>query len=215
MEKFVCYSFRTLKSISSLLPLIFSGFSPPLIHFSLILSKLFLMSNSSSSFSLYQNASCSFFVLIALLIFSYLPSFPKDSSKSSPAFEKAIALLKKYEGLHKNHGSLIGYGHLVVKGDGYRPGDNLSETQAERLLRKDLKKLCKEFRQLGKDSLFMAVFAYNLGSGGATRSSVYKSLMAGNRNIKASYLSYCTSKGKVISQLQKRRQEEYDTLFVR
>ena len=60
----------------------------------------------------------------------------------------------------------------------------------------------------------MAVFAYNLGSGGATRSSVYKNLVAGKRNIKNSYLSYCTAKGKVITQLQKRRQEEYDTLFL-
>lgn len=173
------------------------------------------MANSSSSFSLPFSNFCYLFNLIILVFFlNALPSYAKARSKSSPEFEKAIALLKKYEGLHKNHGSLIGYGHLVVKGDGYRPGDNLSEAQAERLLRKDLLKLCKEFRQLGKDSLLMAVFAYNLGSGGATRSSVYKNLMAGNRNIKASYLSYCTAKGKVITQLQKRRQEEYDTLFI-
>lgn len=138
----------------------------------------------------------------------------KNAAKTSPEFEKAIALLKKYEGLHRNHGNLIGYGHLVVKGDGYAPGANLSEAQAERLLRKDLLKLCKEFSHLGKDSLFMAVFAYNLGSGGASRSSVYKKLAAGNRNIKESFLSYCTAKGKIITQLQKRRQEEYETLFI-
>ncbi|MDE6298056.1 MAG: glycoside hydrolase family protein [Muribaculaceae bacterium] len=154
---------------------------------------------------------CALFILI---VASSCTLQAKGSKKTSPEFEKAIELLKKYEGLHKNHGNLIGYGHLVVKGDGYAPGANLSEAQAERLLRKDLLKLCKEFRHLGKDSLFMAVFAYNLGSGGATRSSVYKNLVAGKRNIKNSYLSYCTAKGKVITQLQKRRQEEYDTLFL-
>lgn len=173
------------------------------------------MANSSSSFSSSRFNLFSLFNLVLLVIvMTSFPAHAKHQSKTSPEFEKAIALLKKYEGLHKNHGNLIGYGHLVVKGDGYRAGDNLSEAQAERLLRKDLLKLCKEFSHLGKDSIFMAVFAYNLGSGGASRSSVYKKLAAGNRNIKESFLSYCTSKGKVITQLQKRRQEEYDTLFI-
>lgn len=171
------------------------------------------MSNSASSLSSSRVATTSFISFFLLLILSFSMD-AKNAAKTSPEFEKAIALLKKYEGLHRNHGNLIGYGHLVVKGDGYAPGANLSEAQAERLLRKDLLKLCKEFSHLGKDSLFMAVFAYNLGSGGASRSTVYKKLAAGNRNIKESFLSYCTAKGKIITQLQKRRQEEYETLFI-
>ncbi|MDE6753696.1 MAG: glycoside hydrolase family protein [Muribaculaceae bacterium] len=171
-----------------------------------------LKSSNGSSFCV--SSLLKVIIVLAAVIFSAENSYVSAKGKaSSPEFEKAIALLKKYEGLHKNHGNLIGYGHLVVEGDGYKPGANLSEAQADRLLRKDLRLLCKEYRSLGKDSLLMAVFAYNLGKGGVARSSVYKSLQAGNRNIKNTYLSYCKAKGKIITQLQKRRQEELETLF--
>lgn len=132
----------------------------------------------------------------------------------SPEFEKAVAVIKKYEGLHKNQGSLIGYGHKVVAGDKYKRGANLTEEQADKLLREDLSKLCAKYRSFGKDSLLLSALAYNCGIGVVAKSTVYKNLLAANRNIKSSYLSYNRARGKVLSQLSKRRKEEYETLFI-
>lgn len=132
----------------------------------------------------------------------------------SPEFEKAVAVIKKYEGLHRNKGSLIGYGHKVIAGDKYKRGANLTEAQADRLLREDLQKLCAKYRSFGKDSLLLSALAYNCGIGVVAKSSVYKNLLEGNRDIKKSYLSHNRARGKVLSQLSKRRQEEFETLFI-
>ena len=129
-------------------------------------------------------------------------------------FDKAVELIMKYEGLHKNHGNLVGYGHKIVKGDPYKPNQNLSQAQAEKLLRKDLAKLCEKYRSFGKDSLLLSALAYNCGIGMVAKSSVYKKLSAGDRNIKANYLSYSKANGKTLSQLKQRRIEEYETLFI-
>lgn len=139
---------------------------------------------------------------------------PAPAKSYSPEFEKAVSVIKKYEGLHKNKGSLIGYGHQVVKGDKYKRGANLTEAQADALLRSDLEKLCARYRSFGKDSLLLSALAYNCGIGVVAKSSVYKKLKAGDRDIKTSYLSHCRARGKVLSQLKKRRQEEYETLFI-
>lgn len=129
-------------------------------------------------------------------------------------FDKAVELIKKYEGLHKNHGDLIGYGHKIVAGEPYKRNQNLTEAQAEALLRKDLAALCEKYRSFGKDSLLLSALAYNCGTGMVARSSVFKNLQAGNRNIKAAYLSYSKANGKTLSQLKRRRTEEYETLFI-
>ena len=60
-----------------------------------------------------------------------------------PPFERAIVVIKHFEGLHNKaeHYPYVGYGHKVL------PGENLStdmtEEEADRLLRSDLRKLCK------------------------------------------------------------------------
>ncbi|MBD5357032.1 MAG: lysozyme [Bacteroides sp.] len=132
----------------------------------------------------------------------------------SAEFEKAVTVIKKYEGLHKNKGSLIGYGHKVTKGDKYKAGANLTEAQADALLRSDLEKLCAKYRSFGKDSLLLSALAYNCGIGTVAKSSVYKNLQQGNRNIKASYLAHSKYRGKTLSQLKRRRTEEFETLFI-
>lgn len=129
-------------------------------------------------------------------------------------FDKAVELIKKYEGLHKNHGNLVGYGHKILPGEPYKPNQNLSQAQAEKLLRKDLAKLCERYRSFGKDSLILSALAYNCGTGMVAKSTLYKKLQAGDRNIKANYLSYSKANGKTLTQLKKRRIEEYETLFI-
>ncbi|MBD5264467.1 MAG: lysozyme [Bacteroides sp.] len=130
-------------------------------------------------------------------------------------FDKAVEVIMKYEGLHKNKGNLVGYGHKILKGEPYKVNQTLSQAEAEKLLRKDLTKLCETYRSFGKDSLLLATLAYNCGIGTVAKSSVYKKLQAGNRNIKDAYLSYCKANGKTLSQLKRRRIEEFETLFIK
>lgn len=132
----------------------------------------------------------------------------------NPQFDKAVEIIKKYEGLHKNHGNLVGYGHKIVAGEPYKVNQTLSEAEADKLLRKDLAALCEKYSSFGKDSLLLAALAYNCGIGVVAKSSILKKLQAGDRNIKESYLSYSRSRGKTLSQLQKRRTEEFEALFI-
>lgn len=137
-------------------------------------------------------------------------------SGGSPEFEKAVEIIKKYESLHKaSHWPLIGYGHLVQKGENFKKGKVLSQKEAEELLREDLRKLCSKYSSFGPDSILLAALAYNCGTGTVARSSVYKKLLAGDRNIETAYKSHCRYRGKVLSGLKKRREEEFAELFVR
>lgn len=129
-------------------------------------------------------------------------------------FDKAVEIIKKYEGLHKNKGNLIGYGHKILPGEPYKYNQTLSEAEADKLLRSDLAKLCATYRSFGKDSLLLSALAYNCGIGTVSRSRVYKNLLAGNRDIKNSYLSHSKAGGKTLSQLKRRRIEEYEALFI-
>lgn len=155
-------------------------------------------------------------VMIALIGSSGAIGASATASKKaySAEFEKAVTVIKKYEGLHKNKGSLIGYGHKVIAGDKYKAGANLTEAQADALLRSDLEKLCAKYRSFGKDSLLLSALAYNCGIGTVAKSTVYKNLQQGNRNIKASYLAHSKYRGKTLTQLKKRRTEEYELLFI-
>ncbi|MBD5204169.1 MAG: lysozyme [Bacteroidales bacterium] len=132
----------------------------------------------------------------------------------SPQFEKAVEIIKKYETLHKaSHWPLIGYGHRVQKGENYKKGVVLSQKEAENLLRSDLRKLCAMYSSFGPDSILLAALAYNCGPGTVARSSVYKKLLAGDRDIETAYKAHCRYRGKVLSGLKKRREEEFAELF--
>lgn len=130
-------------------------------------------------------------------------------------FEKAVEIIKKYEGLHSaRHWPLVGYGHKVLPGEKISRGKVLSEKEADLLLRKDLLKNCAVFREFGPDSLLLGVLAYNIGSGATLRSSVVTKLRAGNRDIRETYLAHCRYRGKVHTQIKNRRIEEFEALFI-
>lgn len=154
-------------------------------------------------------------ILGLCLSYSLMASSSTSPPKSySVEFEKAVTVIKKYEGLHINKGNLVGYGHKILPTDKYKKNQKLSEEEADALLRDDLSKLCVKYRSFGKDSLLLSALAYNCGIGVVAKSSLYKNLQNGNRDIKASYLSHCRYRGKVLSQLQRRRVEEFETLFI-
>lgn len=160
-------------------------------------------------------------VLTCSLLFGYVDMMVGANTSSSTTavqtiseFDKAVEIIKKYEGLHKKKGNLVGYGHKILPGDPYKYNQTLTEQQADELLRKDLAKLCERYRSFGKDSLLLSALAYNCGIGVVAKSSVYKKLQAGDRNIKESYISHSKYRGKTLSQLKKRRIEEFETLFI-
>lgn len=143
---------------------------------------------------------------------------PSATSLPAPVtdpFEQAVSIIKKYEGMHQpRHWPLVGYGHKVLPGEKYSRSATLSEKQADALLRKDLLKNCAVFREYGADSLLLGTLAYNIGSGNVKRSGVTTALRNGNRDIRELYLAHCRYRGKKLSQLQRRRVEEFETLFI-
>ncbi len=138
-----------------------------------------------------------------------------SNTRKAPTFDDAVEIIKKYEGLHSaRHWPLVGYGHKVLPGEKFTRGKALTEAQADKLLRQDLAKLCARYRSFGPDSLLLAALAYNTGIGTVSKSSVFKKLQAGDRNIKSSYLAHSTYRGRTNAQLKRRRTEEFEVLFV-
>ena len=132
-----------------------------------------------------------------------------------PPFERAVIIFKKFETLHNpKHWPYVGYGHQVQPGEPYRRGVQLTERQADALLRKDLRKFCALYSQSGKDSVLLGALAYNCGPGVVNKSSILKKLKSGDRNIFKSYVSHCRNKGKWHKGLYNRRLTELAILFI-
>lgn len=155
-------------------------------------------------------------LFIVGIAFGFAVSQNESVQQKAPTFEDAIAIIKKYEGLSgPSHWPFVGYGHKVMPGEKFTRGNKLTEAEADALARKDYAKLCAKYRDFGADSLLLAALAYNCGPGVVAKSSVLSKLKAGNRDIEASYIAHSRYKGKQLSQLKRRRQEELATLFVK
>lgn len=134
-----------------------------------------------------------------------------------PPFERAVLIIKHYETLHRpEHWPTIGYGHVVRPGEPYRKGVQLTESQAEALLRKDLREFCALYRPYKVDSLLLACVSYNcgpyriLGNGrNIPKSRLLRKLEAGDREIFTEYVSFCRWNGREISSIRRRRMVEY------
>lgn len=146
------------------------------------------------------------------------PAFAaKRSIMELPPFERAVLIIKSFETMHKpKHWPYVGYGHQVQPNDPYRRGVQLTEPQADALLRKDLAKFIALFADLNpSDALLMGVLSYNIGPGAVKKSTVYHKLKSGDRDILKSYTSHCRYKGKFHRGLHTRRCQEFAALFVR
>ena len=156
-----------------------------------------------------------FFVALLTLVAATPAANAKRSIMELPPFERAVLIIKKFETLHKpKHWPYVGYGHQVQPGEPYRRGVQLTERQADLLLRKDLRKFCALYSQYGKDSILLACLAYNCGPGVVNKSSVLKKLKSGNRDIFKAYTSHCRYKGKFHKGLYNRRLTELAVLFI-
>lgn len=132
-----------------------------------------------------------------------------------PPFERAVIIIKKFETLHRPKDyPYVGYGHRVLPGEPYRRGVQLTEKQADALLRKDLRKFVSLYKAYGKDALLLGVLAYNCGPGVVNKSTILKKLKSGNRDIFKAYTSHCRYKGKWHKGLYTRRITELTALFI-
>lgn len=156
-----------------------------------------------------------FFVAILTLAAATPTAHAKRSIMELPLFERAVLIIKKYETLHRPcHWPTIGFGHVVQPGEPYRRGVQLSERQADALLRKDLMKFVSLYKHMGMpNAILLGTLAYNIGPGAVNRSTVYKKLKRGDRNIYKEYTAHCHYKGKWHRQLHQRRMTEYIALF--
>ena len=90
----------------------------------------------------------------------------------------------------------------------------MSEKEADALLRKDLRKFIAIFKEFPpNDALLLGVLSYNIGPGAVKKSSVYRMLKSGDRNIFKAYTAHCHYKGKFHKQLHQRRLTEYLCLY--
>ncbi len=131
-----------------------------------------------------------------------------------PPFERAVIIIKKFETLHRPKDyPYVGYGYRVLPGEPYRRGAQLTEKQADALLRKDLRKFVSLYKAYGKDALLLGVLVYNCGPGVVNKSTILKKLKSGNRDIFNSYTAHCHYKGKFHAQLHLRKLTEIAALF--
>ena len=144
------------------------------------------------------------------------PAFAtKRSIMELPLFERAVLIIKHFETLHQlKHRPYYGYGHRILPGERFPQSRPLTESEADALLRKDLKKFCAMYSKYGKDSILLGTLAYNIGPGAVNKSSVLKKLNSGNRDIFKPYTSHCRYKGKWHKGLYTRRCMEIAALFI-
>ena len=144
-----------------------------------------------------------------------------------PPFEYTVVVVtsgrttaKKYfEGMHswKNY-PYVGYGHQLQPGERFTA--DMTERQADSLLRADLWKCFDHFKGYGKDALLLTLLAYNvgvgrlLGYGKHSKSRLLRKIEAGDRNFYWEYVSFCRYKGKVLRGLVKRRQVEFALFYI-
>ena len=156
-------------------------------------------------------------ILMAIVTVSVTsPAFAaKRSIMELPLFERAVLIIKKFETMHKpKHWPYVGYGHQVQPGEPYRRGVQLTEAQADALLRKDLAKFVSLYKDYGKDAVLLGALAYNCGPGVVNKSSILKKLKSGDRNIFQAYTFHCRYKGKWHKGIHTRRLTEFAALYI-
>ena len=86
-------------------------------------------------------------IFLSLVLYGKAENPPSDK-------DKAVACIKRWEGWHRGKMPYIGYGHRLLPHE--KLTENLSEAQADSLLRCDLERCLKVFRKYGKDSLILS-----------------------------------------------------------
>ena len=103
-----------------------------------------------------------FAVLSITVFFPGMPSRAENPIKASPdRFSIAVECVKRFEGWHgeKKHWPYVGWGHKVLPGERFT--NSITKAQGDSILRADLRKLCRMFSYLGRDSLLLSEISDN------------------------------------------------------
>jgi GH24 family phage-related lysozyme (muramidase) len=139
---------------------------------------------------------------------------PAKSLLELPPYERAIRIIKYYETLHTpSHWPTIGYGHVVKPGEPYRKGIQLTEQQADSLLRRDMNELCAVFRSYGQSTVLLACLSYNCGVQRVLCSNLMRKVQTGDTELLTDYLTFCHYQGRLHPGLLRRRWIEYSLLY--
>ncbi len=133
--------------------------------------------------------------------------------------DSGIMLIKNFEGLRLTayqcsaHVWTIGYGHTA----GVKPGDTITEGQAEQFLRDDLDQFEAAVYRLVNVTLSqhqfdaLVSFTFNLGEGNLKNSTLLKKLNAGDYSGAAEeFPRWNRADGRVVEGLTRRRLAERD-----
>lgn len=159
-------------------------------------------------------------ILAAVCLLSIPLRAENPVKEEQDKFNLAVECIKRFEGWHgeRKHWPYVGWGHKLLPGEKFT--NNISKAQGDSILRADLRKLCRMFSYLGRDSLLVSVLAYNVGAfrlkgyGKMPKSRLLKKLEAGDRDIYREYVSFRCYRGKVVPSIERRRKEEFRLLFV-
>lgn len=100
--------------------------------------------------------------ILWLLTISFVPRLFAQTGISPPdagLFNKAVVCIKEHEGWHGNHLPYVGYGHKILPHE--KLTADMTEAQADSLLRADLRKLYKMCSRFGKDALLLSEISDN------------------------------------------------------
>lgn len=128
-----------------------------------------------------------------------------------------VLVVKYFEGLHRGR-DYVGYGHRLLPNERFTA--DMTERQADSLLRADLWKCFGYFKGYGKDAMLLTLLSYNvgvgrlLGYGKHPKSQLLRKIEAGDRNFYHEYVSFCRYKGKVLRGLVKRRRIEFALFYL-
>lgn len=161
--------------------------------------------------------------MILTLCLLYLGALPSTQRRvrwtDLPSFERTVLCVKHFEGWHgKEHHLYVGYGHDLKKGEKFTA--EMTERQADSLLRADLWERFEVFRGYGKDALLLTLLSYNvgvgrlLGYGKQDKSQLLRKSEQGDRNFYKEYLSFWHYKGKVLRRLLKCRKAEFALFYL-
>ena len=136
--------------------------------------------------------------------------------------DKGIEQIKSFEGFRSMPYQdvvgkwTVGYGHLMIPGDGTVVGSPITMGQATELLRKDLHTAEQAVNSCGVEltqNEFDALvsFTYNLGVGAFERSTLLKLLKTGNKTAASGeFPKWSMAGGKEVPGILRRRHAEQD-----
>ena len=136
--------------------------------------------------------------------------------------DKGIEQIKSFEGFRSMPYQdvvgkwTVGYGHLMIPGDGTVVGSPITMGQSTELLRKDLHTAEQAVNSCGvelEQNEFDALvsFTYNLGVGAFQRSTLLKLLKTGNKlSASGEFPKWSMAGGKEVPGILRRRHAEQD-----